>query len=126
MRTIDTVQVAVEVVSPAVRVVRVAGRLTVGGALRIANVVAAQCRLVDAGATTDLVVDLAGVGSFEPGAVEMLVRARENCASAQIGMHIAGCAAHLLMLPIHVRHLLTRFSSFPTVDAAIGSLVPGG
>ena len=125
MRLIEIVQVAVDVVDPTLRVVRVAGRLTLEGARRIVTLLDGQCRLVESGGrhTTDVVVDLEGVSWFDPGALELLRFAGDNCRTAGISLHVSGCGARLPLLPFRVRQALAQFSSYPTADLAVTSLV---
>jgi anti-anti-sigma regulatory factor len=124
MHEADTVQLAVEVAAGSIRLVRVAGRLTPGGAQRVVAVVDAQCRLVETAhcAVAHVVVDLSCVSWFDDGALEVLVGARSATGAAGIALHIAGYSAHLLMLPVRARQVLTQFSSFPTAEVAVMAL----
>jgi hypothetical protein len=127
MRTPDRVQLAVETPSAGFRLIRVAGSLGVEAAARLVRLADMQLQVlgvvgVARHAVCHLLVDLAGVGHFGPGAVETLRHVRHTAARAGIGVHLTGCAGRLTLLPVRVRQVLTEFSTFPSVEEAVAEL----
>jgi hypothetical protein len=127
MHTPDRVQLAVETPSAGFRLIRVAGSLGVEGAARLVRLTDMQLQVlgvvgVARHTVAHLLVDLAEVGHFGPGAVETLRHARHTGARAGIGVHLTGCAGRLTLLPVRVRQVLAEFSTFPSVEAAVAEL----
>ncbi|MEN3301701.1 STAS domain-containing protein [Pseudonocardia sp.] len=127
MRTPDRVQLAVETPSAGFRLIRVAGALGVEAAARLVRLADMQLQVlgvvgVARHAVGHLLVDLAGVGHFGPGAVETLRHVRHTAARAGIGVHLTGCGGRLTLLPVRVRQVLTEFSTFPSVEEAVAEL----
>jgi len=122
----EYVQLYVESPHPGLNVIRVAGRLDIAGAARIVRLVESQLSLAAAGqlALHHVVLDMTEVTSFAPGSLEALHHAHHSCGRAQIGIHLAGCAGRLLLLPLRVRQALTEFHCFPTLNTAVESLAP--
>jgi hypothetical protein len=123
MPTFAAYQIAVDSTHRDVRVVIVAGVLDRAAAEQVLRIVDAHAHLL-ADRRTDakhVVVDLAGVTRFEPGGLETL-DAGVPFGEQPGRLHLAGCAGHLLFLPLAVRDLLDGFSTFPTVDLAVAQL----
>jgi anti-anti-sigma regulatory factor len=109
-------QVSVEVWSPGLRVVRVAGvldRATIG---RLAGLVATQ--VARPGSSGDLVVDLGEVGFFATDDFGPLRQARDGALAAGTRLHLAGVSAREALLPESITAALAGFSAFPTAEAA--------
>lgn len=109
-------QVSVEVWSPTLRVVRVAGvldRATIG---RLAGLVATQ--VARPGGSGDLVVDLGEVGFFGTDDFAALRQARDGARAAGIRLHISGVSAREPLLPEGITAALAEFSTFPTAEVA--------
>jgi anti-anti-sigma regulatory factor len=112
----DGAQLSVEVCSPRLRVVRVAGvldRATVG---RLAGLVATQ--VARPGSAGHVVVDLGEVSFFATDDYAALRRARDGARAAGVQLHLAGVSAREPLLPIGVTAALAEFSTFPTVECA--------
>ncbi|MEK6440747.1 STAS domain-containing protein [Pseudonocardia sp. T1-2H] len=127
MRTPDRVQLAVETPSAGFRLIRVAGALGVEAAARLVRLADLQLQVLGVVGVArhtvgHLLVDLAGVGHFGPGAVETLRHVRHTAARAGIGVHLTGCGGRLTLLPVRVRQVLTEFSTFPSVEEAVAEL----
>ncbi len=119
MDTVTPAQLAVDVMSPRVRVIRVAGRLDRVSAARVVGLVAAQCSLAATCTLSDVVLDLSGVTEFRTDAVEVLRSADAGCERAGVVLHLAGCTDRLFLLPLALRGLLAQFRAFPTVEVAL-------
>jgi hypothetical protein len=127
MRTDNRVQLAVETPSAGFRLIRVAGALGVEAAARLVRLADMQLQVLGVVGVArhtvgHLLVDLAGVGHFGPGAVETLRHVRHTAARAGIGVHLTGCGGRLTLLPVRVRQVLTEFSTFPSVEEAVAEL----
>ncbi|WP_345604828.1 STAS domain-containing protein [Pseudonocardia adelaidensis] len=112
----DGAQLSVEVCSPGLRVVRVAGVLdwmTVG---RLAGLVATQ--VARTGSSGHLVVDLGEVSFFATDDFGALRRARDGARAAGVRLHLAGASAREPLLPEAITAALAEFSTFPTVECA--------
>jgi anti-anti-sigma regulatory factor len=112
----DGAQLSVEVCSPRLRVVRVAGvldRATVG---RLAGLVATQ--VARPGCAGHVVVDLGEVSFFATDDYLALRRARDGARAAGVQLHLAGVSAREPLLPVAITAALAEFSTFPTVERA--------
>jgi anti-anti-sigma regulatory factor len=112
----DGAQLSVEVCSPGLRVVRVAGvldRATVG---RLAGLVATQ--VARPGSSGNLVIDLGEVSFFATDDFGALLRARDGARAAGTRLHLTGVSAREPLLPTGITAALGEFSTFPTVEAA--------
>jgi anti-anti-sigma factor len=116
----DGAMLSVEVLTPRLRVVRVAGVLDRVTAARVAALVEAQLALP--GCAGHVVVDLGEVGFFGSGDMSVLVRACDAGRCAGVQVHLAGLAARETMLPMSVTSALAQFSVFPTVEQAQSAL----
>jgi anti-anti-sigma regulatory factor len=109
-------QLSVEVSSPGMRVVRVAGvldRATVG---RLAGLVATQ--IARPGCSANLVVDLGEVSFFATDDFAPLHMARDGARAAGVRLHLTGVSAREPLLPTAITAALAEFSRFPTVESA--------
>lgn len=86
-------QVTVEAPIPAVRLIRVAGRLDRAAAASVLRLVSVQLDLIARRhqAVTDLVLDIEQVRSFEPGGLESLRHAPYTAGQRGIGVCLSGC-----------------------------------
>ena len=112
----DGAQLSVEVCSPGLRLVRVAGvldRMTVG---RLAGLVATQ--VARTGSSGHLVVDLGEVSFFATDELGALRRARDGALAAGVRLHLAGVSAREPLLPVAITAALAEFSTFATVECA--------
>lgn len=120
-------QVIVEAPIPAVRLIRVAGRLDQAAAASVLRLVAVQLDLI-AGrhqAVTDLVLDIEQVRCFEPGGLESLRHAPYTAGQRGIGVCLSGCQGRVAQLPLRARRLLSGFRTFPTAEVALQMLITG-
>lgn len=124
MRSIQTLQMAVESPTRDVRVIRTAGTLDRHAAAALLRLLDGQIAVVgDADSTlTHLIIDLANVSRFEPGGMETLHQHRGIGHDRKVRLHLAGAGGHLCQLPVRVRQLIRDFSTFPTTEAAIVAL----
>jgi len=124
MRTIRTLQMAVESPADGIRVIRTAGTIDRQAAAGLLRLVDAQIAQVAAGrtSTTHLIIDLANVDRFEPGGMETLHQHRSAGRCREVGLHLTGGGGRLSLLPLRVRQLLGDFSTFPTTEIAIADL----
>jgi hypothetical protein len=112
----DGAQLSVEVRSPRLRVVRMAGvfnRMTVA---RLARLVATQ--VARPGSAGHIVVDLGEVSFFATDDLEPLRQARDGACAAGVHLHLAGVSARESLLPRAVIAALAEFSTFSTVERA--------
>ena len=117
----DGAQLSVEVRSPRLRVVRMAGvfnRVTVA---RLAGLVATQ--VARPGGAGHIVVDLGEVSFFATDDLEPLRQARDGACAAGVHLHLAGVSARETLLPLAVITALAEFSTFSTVECAERELV---
>ncbi|MHA6629532.1 STAS domain-containing protein [Pseudonocardia sichuanensis] len=120
----DGAQLSVEVCSPRLRIVRVAGvldRTTVG---RLAGVVATQ--LTRPGSAGHIVVDLGEVSFFGTDDLTPLRQARDGARASGVRLHLAGVSARESLLPVAITSALAEFSMFATVERAERELVGPG
>ncbi|MEJ8279969.1 sodium-independent anion transporter [Pseudonocardia spirodelae] len=112
---------AVETAGPGVRLVRVSGRLDRPGVEALARMLDAQARC---GRTPGhVVVDLAGVSSFDGAAVERLGAVVARSRTEGVRLHLAGCGGRAELLPLRARQVLQRCSAFPSAEVAVRALV---
>jgi anti-anti-sigma regulatory factor len=112
----DGAQLSVEVRSPRLRVVRMAGVLDRVTVARLAGLVATQvARPASAG---HVVVDLGEVSFFATDDLEPLRQARDGARAAGIQMHLAGISPRESLLPLAVIAALAEFSTFSSVERA--------
>jgi len=117
----DGAQLSVEVFSPRLRVVRMAGvlnRVTMG---RLAGLVGKE--LARPGCAGHIVVDLGEVSFFATDDFGPLRQARDAARGAGVRLHLAGVSAREALLPVCVTSALAEFSAFPTVERAEHELV---
>lgn len=118
----NDVDIRVEAPCPAVRLIRVAGRLDRAVAAGVLRLVSAQLNLV-AGrhrAVTDLVLDIGAVSSFELAGLEALCHAPYSAGRHGIGLSLSGCGRRVHQLPLRARGLLLKhFRAFPSADVAL-------
>jgi anti-anti-sigma regulatory factor len=112
----DGAQLAVEVRSPRLRVVRVAGVLDRVAVTRLAGVVATQ--VARPGIAGHIVVDLGEVSFFPTDDFAPLRQARDGARAAGVHLHLAGVSARESLLPLAVIAALAEFSTFSTVERA--------
>lgn len=117
----DGAQLSVEVRSPVLRVVRVAGLLDAVTVLRLADLIEVQLeRTTCAG---DLIVDLGEISFFGTGDLGALLRARDAGRAVGVRLHLAGFTDREPMLPVHITGALAQFSMFSTVERAERELI---
>ena len=109
-------QLSVEVRSPNLCVVGVAGVLDQATVGRLAGLVAT--RVARPGCSGHLVVDLGEVSFFATDDFGVLRRARDGARAAGIQLHLAGLSAREPLLPESITAALAEFSSFSTVERA--------
>lgn len=109
-------QLSVEVGSPNLCVLRVAGVLDKATVGRLAGLVAT--RVARPGSSGHVVVDLGEVSFFATDDFGVLRRARDGARAAGIQLHLAGLSAREPLLPEGITAALEEFSSFPTVERA--------
>jgi len=112
----DGAQIAVEVFSPRLRAVRMAGVLNRMTVARLATVVRAQ--LERPGCVGHIVVDLAEVGFFGTDDVTALLAVRDAAETLGVHLHVAGITARESLLPVAITAAFAQFSSFPTLEHA--------
>jgi anti-anti-sigma regulatory factor len=120
----NSLQVTVEAPIPAVRLIRLAGRLDRTAAASVLRVVSVQLDLVAGGhqAVTDLVLDIEQVHCFEPGGLESLRHAPYTAGQRGIGVCLSGCGGRVAQLPLQAGRLLSEFRTFPTSEVALEML----
>jgi anti-anti-sigma regulatory factor len=116
----DGAQMAVEIFSPQLLAVRMAGVLDRVTAARLAALVRTQ--LDRPGCTGHIVVDLGEVGFFGTDDLSDLLAVRESARTRGVELHIAGISAREGMVPLPIMAAFARFSSFPTLEAAESAL----
>jgi hypothetical protein len=112
----DGAQLSVEVRSPRLRVVRMAGVLNRVTVARLAGLVATQ--VARPGSAAHIVVDLGEVSFFATDDLEPLQQARDGACAAGVQLHLAGVSARESLLPLAVIAALAEFSTFSTVERA--------
>lgn len=127
MRPTEQVQLMVEAVEATVRVIRFHGPLNRSGAARLLRLVEAQLDVVAARRPrlTDVIVDLGGVSSFEPGGLPVLRHARDSARARGVGFHLTGLASRFYLMPLQARQVAGEFSMFPNIELAVAVLSPG-
>jgi len=122
----DAVFLAVEAPARGVRVVRVAGDLDASGAPRLATLGEVLMRRLEEESAglgpAHLVLDLSCVRTFEAGGLPVLSGLREDGLDHGVAVHLAGLSGHQALLPGQVADLLSRASTFPTVECALRAL----
>jgi anti-anti-sigma regulatory factor len=107
---------AVEVFSPRMLAVRMAGVLDRITVARLAALVRTQ--LDRPGCAGHIVVDLGEVGFFGTDDLSDLHAVRAAAQAAGVHLHLAGIGAREALLPSVITAALARFSSFPTLEDA--------
>ena len=116
MARFDGAQLSVEVCSPHLCVVRVAGVLDQATVGRLAGLVATH--VARPAGSGHLVIDLGEVSFFATADFGVLYRARDGARAAGIRLHLSGVSAREGLLPEGVTAALAEFSMFPTVERA--------
>lgn len=116
----DGAQLSVEVRSPRLRVIRMAGVLDRVTVARLAGVVATQ--VARPGSAGHIVVDLGEVSFFATDDFTALRQARDGARAEGVHLHLAGVSARESLLPLAVIAALAEFSTFSTVERAEGEL----
>jgi ABC-type transporter Mla MlaB component len=123
----DSLMLTVEEPVVGVVVVRVGGELNRVAAPRLARLLDHQLdRCVAAHhppGTVDrrahLIVDLAGVRTFDAGGLSALRHAQYTADVADVGVHLTGLAARAGLLPGWAAEELAPFDGFPTTEDAL-------
>ncbi|WP_130291446.1 STAS domain-containing protein [Pseudonocardia sediminis] len=125
VRPHDRTALSVRSPDDSLRLIRVTGRLDVGGAATVLRMVSAQLELVAAGhrSVTDLVLDLTGVTGFETAGVTSLRHARFAAGQRGVTVHLCGFDARRHLLPAAAYRVLLDFRSFPSAEVAIETLL---
>lgn len=125
MRPGDEVQLIVET-EGTVRLIRFHGPADRSGMARLLRLIDAQLDLVEAGRATitDVIVDLDGASSYDPGGLQTLRHARYSAGTRGIGFHLTGLAARVPLMPLNARQVVGDFSTFPTIEIALTALCP--
>jgi hypothetical protein len=116
VRGFDGAQLCVEVCSPCLRIVRMAGVLDPRTVSRLAGLIGTQ--VARPACTGHIVVELGEVGVFATDDLGPLKGARDAARACGIRLHLAGVSARESLLPIGVRTALAEFSMFPTAEHA--------
>jgi anti-anti-sigma regulatory factor len=117
----DGAQLSVEVLSPRVRVVRVAGVFDRTTVSRLADLVGAQ--LARPGCDGHIVVDLGEVSFFGTEDLAPLRETLDGARGCGVRLHLAGVSARESLLPVAITSALAEFPMFPTVERAEHELV---
>jgi anti-anti-sigma regulatory factor len=112
----DGAQLSVEVFSPQLLVVRMAGVLDEVTLARLAALVRAQ--MERPGCCGHVVVDLGEVGFFGTNDVTALLAVRDDARDRDVQVHVAGITAREDLLPVAITAAFAQFSSFPTLEKA--------
>ena len=115
-RLFDGAQLAVEVFSPRMLVVRMAGILDGVTLARLAGLVRGQ--MDRPGCPGHIVVDLGDVGFFGTDDLTSLVAAHDAGEARGVRVHVAGVSPREGLLPASITAAFARFSSFPTLEKA--------
>jgi hypothetical protein len=110
-----------------IHVIRAGGELdTVAGA-RLLRLIDARLQLLDLGqvTTAHILLDFGPTRSASIGAIAGLTRATCDAARRGVGLHLVGAGPLIVTLSVAARQHLGRFTSFPTVAAALDTLSPG-
>ncbi|HLU57430.1 MAG TPA: STAS domain-containing protein [Pseudonocardia sp.] len=118
----DGAQLCVEVRSPWLCVVRVAGVLDQVALGRLAGLVATH--VARATRPGHLVVDLGEVRFFATADLTALRHARDGATAAGIRLHLSGVSAREAVLPTAITAALGEFALFGTIEHAERELVP--
>jgi ABC-type transporter Mla MlaB component len=115
---------AVDAAEPPFYVVRVSGTVDRSTATRVVRLVDARSQMVALGftGTRHVVIDLANVAQVQPGALDLLRRARDSAAGAGMTLHLTGCDVVVAALGLRERQALTSLPRFPTVPVAMEAL----
>ncbi len=115
---------AVEKPGIGVRVIRAAGVLDQSGAAHVLRLVDAQHYTLDghSAGISHVVIDLADIREFHADGLDILARARDIAHAEGCTLHLTGCGARIMLLPIRVRQGLSQFDTYPTLDAALTAL----
>jgi hypothetical protein len=119
-RLFDGAQMSVEVISPRMLAVRMAGVLDGVTIARLAGLV--QTQLGRRGCPAHIVVDLGEVGFFGTDDVSPLLIVRDAAAARGVRLHVAGVGAREGLLPVAITSAFARFSSYPTLEKAEAAL----
>jgi anti-anti-sigma factor len=112
----DGALLAVEVFSPRMLAVRMAGVLDGVTLARLAALV--QTQLERPGCCGHIVVDLGEVGFFGTHDLTHLLAVRDAAEDRGVRLHVAGVSARVEVLPPAITGAFTQFSSFPTLEKA--------
>ena len=115
---------AVEKPGIGVHVIRAAGVLDQSAAAHVLRLVDAQHHTLDVHPTgiRHVVIDLADIGEFRADGLDILARARDIAHAQGCTLHLTGCAARIMLLPLRVRQVLSHFNTYPTLEAALAAL----
>jgi anti-anti-sigma regulatory factor len=116
----DGAQMAVEVFSPRMLAVRMAGVLDGVTVARLAALVRTQ--LDRPGCSGHIVIDLGDVGFFGTDDLSGLPAVPDPAQARGVHLHLAGITAREALLPSAITAAFARFSSFPTLEAAVPAL----
>jgi anti-anti-sigma regulatory factor len=112
----DGAQLSVEVFSPQLLAVRMAGVLDGVTLARLAALVRTQ--LERPGCCGHVVVDLGEVGFFGTNDVTALLAVHDAALARDVRVHVAGITAREGLLPAAITAAFAQFSSFPTLERA--------
>jgi hypothetical protein len=106
---------AVEVFSPQMLAVRMAGVLDRVTMARLATLVRTQ---LDPGCSGHIVIDLGDVGFFGTDDLSDLLAVRDAARARDVRLHVTGISAREGLLPSPITTAFARFSSFATLEKA--------
>ena len=112
----DGAQLSVEVFSPTMLAVRMAGILDGVTLARLAALV--QTQLDRPGCCGHIVVDLGEVGFFGTDDLAPLLAVRDAARAKGVRVHVAGISAREGLLPASITAAFAQFPSFPTLEKA--------
>jgi hypothetical protein len=109
---------------PDVYVIRAAGVLNMSAASRLLRVLDAHLALVDQARspTRHVVIDLSATVAADAPALDALKHAAYTTGRLHLGLHLVGSGRLIANLPLSAHRHLSRFSSYPTVQAALRAL----
>jgi anti-anti-sigma regulatory factor len=109
---------------PLVYVIRAAGVLDMSAVSRLLRVLDAHLALVDQARspTRHVVIDLSATAAADAAALDALKHATYSTGRLHLGLHLVGTGRLIANLPLSAHRHLSRFSSYPTVQAALHAL----
>ena len=120
--TVEPLTLSVEDPTRTVTVVFVAGDLNRASAPRLARLVDSRLDRCAETGRSHIVVDLSCVRNFGQGGLHVLRHAQFAGAQAGVVLHLTGLSDRIDLLPKWVSEVVSRFDTFPSVEAAVSAL----